>query len=46
MPLVIEIVDEQEKIETFIPLVEEIFETAKCGGLITLEKAEIIKYTF
>ena len=46
MPLVIEIVDEQEKIEAFIPIVEEIFETAKCGGLITLEKAEIIKYTF
>ena len=46
MPLVIEIVDEQEKIEAFIPFVEHIFETAKCGGLITLEKAEIIKYTF
>jgi uncharacterized protein len=46
MPLVIEIVDEQAKIESFIPIVEEIFETSKCGGLITLEKAEIIKYSF
>lgn len=46
MPLVIEIVDEQSKIENFIPVVEEIFENSKCGGLITLERAEIIKYTF
>ncbi len=45
LPLVIEIVDEQNKIEEFIPLVEKIFENAGCGGLITMEKAEIIKYT-
>ena len=46
MPLVIEIVDEEKKIEEFIPVVENIFETSQSGGLITLEKAEIIKYTF
>ena len=46
MPLVIEIVDEEKKIEEFIPVVENIFESSKSGGLITLEKAEIIKYTF
>lgn len=46
MPLVIEIVDEQDKIENFIHIVENIFESAKCGGLITLEKAEIIKYSY
>jgi hypothetical protein len=45
LPLVIEIVDSQNKIEEFIPIVEKIFEEANCGGLITLEKAEIIKYT-
>ncbi len=44
LPLVIEIVDEEEKINNFIPFVESIFEEANCGGLITLEKAEIIKY--
>jgi hypothetical protein len=44
LPLVIEIVDEQKKIESFIPIVDKIFEEANCGGLITLEKAEIIKY--
>ncbi len=45
LPLVIEIVDEQKKIESFIPTVDKIFEESNCGGLITLEKAEIIKYT-
>lgn len=45
LPMVIEIVDEQKKIEEFIPIVEQIFEEANCGGLITMEKAEIIKYT-
>jgi len=45
LPLIIEIVDEVEKIEKFIPFVDEIFESSKSGGLITIEKAEIIKYT-
>ena len=44
LPLVIEIVDEVEKIEKFIPVVDDIFENADCGGLITMEKVEIIKY--
>lgn len=44
LPLVIEIVDEEKKIEEFIPIVDEIFTTSKCGGLITIEKASIIKY--
>lgn len=46
LPLIIEIVDEVEKIEKFIPVVNEIFESSKSGGLITIEKVEIIKYTF
>ena len=45
MPLVIEIVDKEEKVETFIPFLEKLFDDNKLGGLITLEKAEIIKYT-
>ena len=45
MPMVIEIVDEQERIEKFLPIIHDIFEEANCGGLITMEKAEIIKYT-
>lgn len=44
MPMVIEIVDEAEKIEKFLPLLHDLFEKANCGGLITLENVEIIKY--
>ncbi|GBD91642.1 hypothetical protein BMS3Abin04_02374 [bacterium BMS3Abin04] len=43
LPLVVEIVDEEKRIEDFLPVVEEIFKEAKCGGLITVEKADIIK---
>jgi hypothetical protein len=45
LPLVIEIVDEEKKIENFIPIVENIFEESNSGGLITMEIAHIIKYT-
>lgn len=45
LPMIIEIVDEQEKIELFLPRVDSIFEEANCGGLITIEKAEVIKYS-
>ena len=45
MPLVIEIVDEEKKISDFVEVVESIFEEADAGGLITMEKAEIIKYS-
>lgn len=45
LPLIIEIVDEISKIEGFLPIIDKIFEEAGCGGLVTLEKAEIIRYT-
>jgi len=45
LPLIIEIVDKIEKIENFLPTLDEIFEAANCGGLITIEKAEVLKYT-
>jgi uncharacterized protein len=44
LPLIIEIVDELKKIEDFIPVINEIFEKANIGGLVTIEKAEVIKY--
>jgi len=44
LPLIVEIVDEEKKIEDFIPKLDQIFEKANCGGLITIEKAHIIKY--
>jgi PII-like signaling protein len=44
MPLVVEIVDTEEKIREFTRAVEHLFEQAKSGGLITTEKAEVIRY--
>ncbi|KAA9037660.1 DUF190 domain-containing protein [Ginsengibacter hankyongi] len=44
LPLIIEIVDAEDKIRGFIKTVEDLFEQTKSGGLITLEKAEIIRY--
>ena len=45
LPLVIEIVDTEEKIREFTKTVEQLFEQTKSGGLITIEKAEVIRYT-
>lgn len=45
LPLVIEIVDTEKKIEEFVPMLNEIFEEANSGGMITMEKVNIIKYT-
>lgn len=44
LPLVIEIVDTEEKIRQFTKNVEKLFEQTKSGGLITIEKAEVIRY--
>ncbi len=39
-PLVIEIVDSEEKINSFLPALDEMMK----GGLVTLEKARVIYY--
>ena len=44
LPLIIEIVDAEDKIKDFIVVVEHLFETSGSGGLITIEKAEVIRY--
>ena len=40
LPMVIEIVDAEDKISAFLPVLEEMMD----GGLVTLEKVKIIKY--
>lgn len=45
LPVLIEIVDSEEKIRAFLPEMDAMIEATGCGGLVTLEKAEIIKYT-
>lgn len=45
LPFVIEIVDSADRIQQFISIVDELFLKAECGGLVTIETVEIIKYT-
>jgi PII-like signaling protein len=45
LPVLIEIVDTEEKIRAALPQFEAMIEESGGGGLITLEKAEIIRYT-
>jgi protein CrcB len=44
LPMVIEVVDTEEKIREFTKTVERLLEESKSGGLITIEKAEVIRY--
>jgi uncharacterized protein len=44
LPIVVEIVDEEDKINSFVPVVDELMQKAACGGLITIEKAGVLQY--
>ncbi|MEP7231761.1 MAG: DUF190 domain-containing protein [Ginsengibacter sp.] len=44
MPLIVEIVDTEEKIRQFVKTVDHLFEKTNSGGLVTIEKAEVIRY--
>ena len=44
LPIIVEIVDEEKKIDRFLPVLHDLFESAQSGGLITLEKVQVIKY--
>ena len=44
LPVIVEIVDSDEKIRRLLPHIDEMMEAAHSGGLVTLEKAEVIRY--
>jgi PII-like signaling protein len=44
LPMVVEIVDEEARVEAFRPVLSEMFESANCGGLVTLENIRIVHY--
>ncbi|HLX11594.1 MAG TPA: DUF190 domain-containing protein [Bacteroidota bacterium] len=44
LPIVVEIVDTEEKIRGFLPVVDSMISEIDCGAMITIEEAEIIKY--
>jgi PII-like signaling protein len=45
LPMVIEITDDEARLNAFLPRLQALFEEARCGGLITMEKVQIIHYT-
>lgn len=45
LPIVVEIVDAQERIDAFLATAEAMIDETGCGALITVEKAHIIRYT-
>ena len=44
LPVVVEITDEEAKIAAFLPALDRLFAESKSGGLVTLEKVQIIRY--
>ncbi len=44
LPIVVEIVDTEEKLTTFFPKLNQVLEETNCGGMVTLERADIIRY--
>ncbi|MCX6133435.1 MAG: DUF190 domain-containing protein [Ignavibacteriales bacterium] len=45
LPIVVELVDTEENIRQFLPRVDELFEQCGSGGMVTIEKAEVIRYS-
>jgi hypothetical protein len=44
MPIIVEIIDHESKINDFVGIVSDMIAEANCGGLITMEKAEVLYY--
>src|SRR5947207_9855673 len=44
LPIVVEIVDQEDKINQYLETANTMIEEAGCGALITIEKAEVIHY--
>lgn len=44
LPIVVEIIDKEEKVNAFAEIVDKLMGEAACGGLITIEKAGVLFY--
>lgn len=45
LPIVVEIVDSSANLEKFLPELDALLERAGQGGLVTLERVDVIRYT-
>ena len=46
LPVIIEILDEESKINGFLPVVQELLTQAQTGGMSTIEHVQYISYPF
>jgi PII-like signaling protein len=44
LPVVIELADEEKKIQAFQNVLDDLFEQADCGGLVTIERVNVHRY--
>jgi PII-like signaling protein len=44
LPILIEIVDTEDKIQAFLPVVDGLLERSGCGAMVTLEKVQVLHY--
>jgi hypothetical protein len=44
LPILIEIVDKEERIQQFVTELDDIFDDAGSGGLVTMEKVQVLAY--
>lgn len=44
LPVVVEIVDREDRLKGFLTRLDELLEESGCGGLVTLEKAQVLRY--
>ena len=44
LPVIVEIVDTEMKITPFLEILHDMFESVQCGGMITVENVEVIRY--
>jgi PII-like signaling protein len=44
LPIVVEIVDAEEKIRALLPHIDAMMQSAGSGGLITMENVQVIRY--
>lgn len=44
LPVIIEIVDNIEKLDAFVPQLNEIMDLSKKGGLVTFQETDVLRY--
>jgi PII-like signaling protein len=44
LPIIVEIAETEERINEFLPVLHDIFESSQCGGMITIESVRVIRY--